>query len=84
MKHSMIKLVDAIVLIIVVLSIIASFIIGFAAGPVQGLLMGLAALVGASFASALWFCVSGIYHNTRRLADLLEAEVKVTNAQEGQ
>ncbi|MNH00173.1 hypothetical protein D3C81_365240 [compost metagenome] len=69
MQHAMIKLVDTILLIIAALVIIIAGLAGMKAGPLQAILMAAAAFVGSAFTCGFWFCVSGIYHHTKALAE---------------
>jgi hypothetical protein len=73
MKNLMIKLVDAIILLAVVIMVIIAVVIGAkAGGAVQAFLFGLGTFILCAFICAFWFCVSGIYHNTKALAEAMK------------
>lgn len=74
MQHAIIKFVNTVVLVLAVLVVVIVFL---AAGMstnswFQAALAGLLAFVGVAFSTALWFCISGIYFNTKKLAEKID------------
>lgn len=73
MKNAMIKIVDAIILLVVILAVvIAGFAGAKAGGAVQGIMFAIAAFVLCAFGTAFWFCISGIYHHTKAVAEAMK------------
>lgn len=72
MKHTMIKIVDVIMMIAVVLAIIIAAMVGAKQGAAQSVIFGVGALVVMSFVCAFWFALSGIYHNTKIVAEAMK------------
>lgn len=69
MRESLINTVDKLMLVSVILFVIIGFIMGYGmlsiVGGVLGAMLG---FVAGALSSGVWFCLSGIYHNTKRVA----------------
>lgn len=74
MQHTIIKFVNTVVLVLAVLAIVIVFLaVGMATNSwFQAVLGGLLTFVGVAFSTALWFCISGIYFNTKKLAEKID------------
>lgn len=64
MKNAIIKTVDVLIYVVV-------FAFALLASQAWGILGGVAALVGGFVMAASWLVLSGIYQNTKRMADAL-------------
>jgi len=69
MRNTMIKLVDIILMISIIIVVVIAGLAGSQQGGVTAMIYAFGAFVLMSFINALWFCISGIYHNSKVLAD---------------
>lgn len=72
MKNLMIKIVDAVMMLAVIIAVLVAVLVGSKQGPAQAALFGVVALIVMSFICAFWFALSGIYHNTKTVAEAMK------------